>query len=76
MKRISPIDKHVGARVRMRRLMLNMTQDGLAKALGITFRQIQKYEKGSNRISASRLQHTCSILNISSYWQGYCKIRP
>ena len=57
-----PIDIHVGARLRMRRLMLDKTQDEIAKALGLTFQQIQKYEKGSNCLSASRLQHLCMIL--------------
>jgi transcriptional regulator with XRE-family HTH domain len=60
----NPIDTHVGARLRMRRLMLDKTQEEIAKALGITFQQIQKYEKGSNRISASRLQHLCTILKV------------
>jgi transcriptional regulator with XRE-family HTH domain len=59
-----PIDVHVGARLRMRRLMLDKTQDEIAKALGLTFQQIQKYEKGSNRISASRLQHLCMLLKV------------
>jgi transcriptional regulator with XRE-family HTH domain len=62
--RAHAIDKHVGGRVRMRRLMLNMSQSQIAKALGLTFQQIQKYEKGANRISASRLQHMCSILQV------------
>jgi transcriptional regulator with XRE-family HTH domain len=56
------IDQHVGKRVRMRRLMLGMSQSKLADALGITFQQVQKYEKGTNRISASRLQHVAHIL--------------
>jgi hypothetical protein len=51
-----PIDKYVGARVRMRRLMLGMSQDKLGEKLGITFQQVQKYEKGTNRVSAGRLQ--------------------
>ena len=53
----NPIDGQVGARVRMRRLMLGLSQTALADALGITFQQVQKYESGRNRISASRLQH-------------------
>jgi transcriptional regulator with XRE-family HTH domain len=61
---VHPTDKHVGARLRMRRLMLNKTQDEIAKALGLTFQQVQKYEKGVNRISASRLQQMCSILQV------------
>jgi transcriptional regulator with XRE-family HTH domain len=64
MKRVSPVDEHVGARLRMRRLMLDMTQTDIAKALGLTFQQVQKYEKGGNRVSASRLQHLCKILDV------------
>jgi len=48
----------------MRRMMLDMSQTALGDALGITFQQVQKYEKGTNRISASRLQHICSILQV------------
>jgi transcriptional regulator with XRE-family HTH domain len=59
-----PTDKHVGSRVRMRRLMLDITQEKLADHLGITFQQVQKYEKGTNRISASRLQHVGQILDV------------
>jgi transcriptional regulator with XRE-family HTH domain len=61
---INPIDKHVGSRVRMRRLMLDMSQADIANALGLTFQQVQKYEKGTNRISASRLQHLSQILQV------------
>jgi transcriptional regulator with XRE-family HTH domain len=64
MKRTNPIDKHVGARVRMRRLMLNMSQSEIGNALGLTFQQIQKYENGANRISASRLQLLCAVLKV------------
>jgi transcriptional regulator with XRE-family HTH domain len=60
----NPIDQHVGKRVRMRRLMLNMSQTDIAEALGLTFQQVQKYEKGTNRISASRLQQLCRILQV------------
>ena len=56
----NPIDKYVGSRVRMRRKMLGMSQEKLGDALGITFQQVQKYENGTNRISASRLQQTVS----------------
>ncbi len=49
----NPIDKHVGCRVRMRRMMLSMSQEKLGDALGLTFQQVQKYEKGTNRIGAS-----------------------
>jgi transcriptional regulator with XRE-family HTH domain len=58
------IDKHVGSRVRMRRLMLHMTQTEVADALGLTFQQVQKYEKGFNRIGSSRLQHLSQILKV------------
>jgi transcriptional regulator with XRE-family HTH domain len=61
----NPTDKHVGARVRMRRIMLGMTQEKLGDALGLTFQQVQKYEKGTNRIGASRLQHIAHILQVS-----------
>src|SRR6266851_1038249 len=60
----NPIDQHVGSRVRMRRMMLDMSQTALGDALGITFQQVQKYEQGTNRISASRLQNICSILQV------------
>jgi transcriptional regulator with XRE-family HTH domain len=60
----NPIDKHVGSRVRMRRMMLAMSQQELGDALGLTFQQVQKYEKGTNRIGASRLQHICQILQV------------
>ena len=63
---LNPIDKHVGSRVRMRRLMLDMSQTDVADALGLTFQQLQKYEKGLNRISASRLQHLSQILQSPS----------
>lgn len=60
----NPIDKHVGSRVRMRRMMLNMSQERLGDALGLTFQQVQKYEKGTNRIGASRLQQISGILQV------------
>ncbi|MBY5769356.1 MULTISPECIES: helix-turn-helix domain-containing protein [Rhizobium] len=66
MKAKSPnsIDVYVGNRVRVRRKTLGMTQSGLAELLGITFQQIQKYEKGTNRIGASRLQRISEILRV------------
>ncbi|MGB8292921.1 XRE family transcriptional regulator [Rhizobium ruizarguesonis] len=66
MKAKSPnsIDIYVGNRVRVRRKTLGMTQNGLAELLGITFQQIQKYEKGTNRIGASRLQRISEILRV------------
>jgi transcriptional regulator with XRE-family HTH domain len=60
----NPTDRHVGARVRMRRIMLGMSQEKLGDALGLTFQQVQKYEKGTNRIGASRLQHISHILQV------------
>jgi len=59
-----PTDKHVGSRVRMRRMMLGMSQEKLGDALGLTFQQVQKYEKGTNRIGASRLHHIAHILQV------------
>lgn len=61
----SPTDRHVGRRVRMRRKMLAMSQTKVADALGLTFQQVQKYEKGTNRISASRLQQIARALQVS-----------
>ena len=60
----NPIDKHVGSRVRMRRMMLSLSQEKLGGALGLTFQQVQKYEKGTNRIGASRLQQISHILQV------------
>ena len=60
----NPVDKHVGSRVRMRRMMLAMSQEKLGNALGLTFQQVQKYEKGTNRIGASRLQQIARILQV------------
>ena len=60
----NPIDRHVGSRVRMRRMMLSISQTKLGDALGLTFQQVQKYEKGTNRISASRLQQTADALQV------------
>jgi transcriptional regulator with XRE-family HTH domain len=59
-----PIDVHVGARLRLRRTMQRMSQEKLAAALGLTFQQVQKYERAANRISASRLYHLCRILGV------------
>jgi transcriptional regulator with XRE-family HTH domain len=62
-KKPNPIDIHVGSRVRLRRTMLGISQEKLGEHLGITFQQIQKYEKGANRIGASRLQEIARVLN-------------
>jgi len=68
----NPIDRHVGSRVRMRRMMLGMSQEKLGDALGLTFQQVQKYEKGANRIGASRLQQISQILQVpvSFFFEG------
>jgi transcriptional regulator with XRE-family HTH domain len=58
------VDVHVGSRIRMRRQFVGMSQEKLGELLGITFQQVQKYEKGSNRISASRLYYTAKILGV------------
>lgn len=63
-KKPNPIDIHVGSRVRLRRNMLGMSQEKLGESLGITFQQIQKYEKGTNRVGASRLQAIATILGV------------
>ncbi len=60
----NPVDVHVGARVRMRRTLLGMTQMDLADALGMSFQQVQKYESGANRISASRLFALSRVLDV------------
>src|ERR1700751_4645446 len=60
----NPIDKHVGSRVRMRRMMLAMSKEKLGDALGLTFQQVQKTERGTNRIGASRLQQISHILQV------------
>ena len=60
----NPIDAHVGTRVRLRRMLLGMSQEKLGENLGITFQQIQKYEKGTNRVGASRLQAIASIFHV------------
>src|SRR3954462_12677420 len=68
----NPTDRHVGSRVRMRRMMLGMSQEKLGDALGLTFQQIQKYEKATNRIGASRLQQISLVLQvpISFFFEG------
>jgi len=60
----NPVDKYVGSRVRMRRIMLGMSQEKLGEALGLTFQQIQKYEKGTNRVGASRIQQIAQTLQV------------
>ena len=72
IKAPNPVDKYVGSRVRMRRIMLGMSQEKLGDALGLTFQQVQKYEKGTNRIGASRLQQISHILQVpvSFFFEG------
>lgn len=68
----NPIDIHVGSRVRMRRKLLGVSQEKLAEALGLTFQQVQKYERGVNRVSASKLYETSSFLgvDVSYFFDG------
>lgn len=61
----NPIDVHVGSRVRLRRMLVGMSQEKLGDRLGLTFQQVQKYEKGANRIGASRLYHISQILGVT-----------
>ncbi len=61
----NPIDVHVGARIRLRRTLLGISQVALAEAIGLTFQQVQKYEKGVNRVSASRLVDLANALDVS-----------
>jgi transcriptional regulator with XRE-family HTH domain len=74
----NPIDKHVGSRVRMRRMMLSMSQEKLGDALGLTFQQVQKYEKGTNRIGASRLQQISQTLQVpvAFFFEGAPNLHP
>ena len=60
----NPVDVHVGARVRLRRTLLGMTQTGLGQAIGLTFQQVQKYERGVNRIGSSRLYDLARVLEV------------
>src|SRR5579863_9615745 len=60
----SPIDVHVGSRVRLRRTLLGMSQERLGQAIGLTFQQVQKYERGANRIGASRLFDLSRVLDV------------
>lgn len=59
-----PVDVHVGSRVRMRRTLLGMSQEKLGEAIGLTFQQVQKYERGTNRIGSSRLYDLSSVLDV------------
>jgi transcriptional regulator with XRE-family HTH domain len=72
---INPVDLHVGARVRMRRKFLGLSQTDLAEALGLTFQQVQKYERGSNRVSASKLYEISNFLRapVAYFFEGYAE---
>jgi transcriptional regulator with XRE-family HTH domain len=69
---LDPTDVHVGQRTRMRRMMLKMSQSDLGKPCGITFQQVQKYESGTNRVGASRLQQFSKLLDVpvSFFFEG------
>jgi transcriptional regulator with XRE-family HTH domain len=64
----NPIDVHVGARIRMRRRVIGMSQGTLSNALGLTWQQVQKYEKGTNRVGSSRLKQIADILEVPVYF--------
>ena len=68
----NPIDTYVGSRVRMRRMMLKMSQENLGNGLGLSFQQVQKYEKGASRVGAGRLHHISHILQVpvSFFFEG------
>lgn len=74
-RKAADLDKHIGLRLKMRRILMNMTQEDLAQKLNITFQQVQKYEKAINRVSASRLYDIAHILNINItyFFEGYSK---
>ena len=64
-KSVNPTDQHVGARIRMQRMVHGFSQTELGEAVGVTFQQIQKYEKGTNRVSSSRLQRIANVLKVA-----------
>lgn len=73
--RINPVDLHVGAKVRIRRKFLGLSQSDLANAIGLTFQQVQKYERGSNRVSASKLFEISNVLKapVAYFFEGYAE---
>ena len=77
-KQASPIDVQVGNRVRMRRMLIGMSQERLGELLGLTFQQVQKYEKGVNRIGAGRLFEISHILGmqIQDFFEGLSSLLP
>ena len=74
----NPVDVYVGAKVKSRRLILGLSQEELAKSIGLTFQQVQKYERGTNRISVSRLVDICKVLKvqIDYFFDGSLTGRP
>ena len=64
-KTVGPTDRHVGARIRMQRMVCGMSQTDLDQSVGVTFQQVQKYENGANRVSASRLQQIANVLKVA-----------
>lgn len=72
LRKPSPVDAHVGARIRLRRKLLGMSQQHLAERLGLTFQQVQKYERGVNRVSASKLYETAQVLQapVTHFFEG------
>lgn len=75
---VNPVDEYVGKRLRLRRTLVGVSQESLAESLGITFQQVQKYEKAINRVSASRLYEIAKILNIpvSFFFDEYGEENP
>src|SRR5579863_6234885 len=73
-----PVDVHVGARIRHQRALAGLNQSQLAQKVGVTFQSIQKYERGSNRVSASRLQEIASVLGVpvSHFFEGLTESEP
>ncbi len=72
LRKPSPVDAHVGARIRLRRKLLGLSQQQLAEKLGLTFQQVQKYERGVNRVSASKLYETARLLQapVTHFFEG------
>ena len=72
-RKTDDLDRHIGLRLKMRRILRNLSQDELAQSLGITFQQIQKYERAMNRISAARLYEIAKILSVplTYFYEGY-----
>ena len=78
LRKPSPVDAHVGARIRLRRKLLGLSQQQLAERLGLTFQQVQKYERGVNRVSASKLYETAQVLGaaVTHFYEGLDDLPP